>query len=213
MKLWELHPAKNEVRMPAFCDKSNVETFTGIGCSPTKFRKLLDQQGTPLCFRIIDGVGRISKRGVTRLDITSLSWMPLFSERAFQFCISFGLSDADFVPCEIDLSPRCSFFMHVPRLSYDILDVTRSKFGHVVPLQPPLPFHLECAVLKKPLVELPQCFRVPLPGRANQVMKELFVNDEFKQSWEDKGLYGGEFREVRIEAPSNGGYTTTTLET
>lgn len=196
MRLWSLDPIKSEVRMPEFCDKDFIEKFTAVGFSPAKFKGLLDQLGNPLCLRIIDGHGRVRKKDCANLDFAFLSWVPFFSIRAYEFCISIGLRESDFVRCEFDLASRVSYYMYLPDPSNDVLDVDRCKFAHLVPLQPPFPFHLERAVFKRQLTEIPTCFRIPIPGRPGEVMKEVLVNDEFKERWSGLELYAGEFREI-----------------
>lgn len=128
-------------------------------------------------------------------DLLVWSWVPIFSERGRGLAAELGCTTQEFVPCQFETNPGEMHYMHLPARSYDVVDLDQSTFLMKIPVDPPIPFHTQFLVMRAFSGPLPPLFRVPAPG-GKQVLGDLFVSDEFKLSWEERGFTGAQFRKL-----------------
>ena len=128
-------------------------------------------------------------------DIVFWSWIAIFSDRAASDAIKIGCELDEFWPCRFQSNPGEKFYFHLPKKRFDIVDVEKTSFRQILPLDPPIPMFIELLVTKQLPNYLPPCFRADVP-RTNQVFSELFVRDDFKLVWDQKGFNGAKFRQL-----------------
>jgi hypothetical protein len=128
-------------------------------------------------------------------DVVFWSWIAIFSDRAVSTALEFGCEPDEFWPCRFQSNPEQKFFFHLPMKSFDIVDIEKSTFRQILPIDPPIPMFIEMLVTKELPKDLPPCFRADLP-RTNLVFSELFACEDFKLSWDHKGFSGAKFRRL-----------------
>jgi len=128
-------------------------------------------------------------------DFVIWSWLAAFSVRAVSMAIEMGCGTSEFWPCRFLSNPNEKFFFHLPEKMFDIVDVEKSTFRHVLPLNPPVPVFIEHLVTKPVPQHIPPIFRAEIPGRG-QVFRELFVRDPFRLAWEKWRFSGATFRQL-----------------
>ncbi|HKD20540.1 MAG TPA: hypothetical protein VKB71_00945 [Rhizomicrobium sp.] len=123
-----------------------------------------------------------------------IGWMfAIFSERAASAAIRYGCESEEFWPCRFQSNPDEEFFLHLPVKAFDIVDVDKTTFKSILPLDPPLPLFIENLVTKPLPAHLPPCFRAERPG-TDHVFSELFIRDDFKLAWQRNAFSGADFR-------------------
>lgn len=129
-------------------------------------------------------------------DILLWSWIHIFSERALDLLIQMGAAKDDFVECTLGHESKPGF-MHIPKLSYDVLDFDKSQFQVKIPTDPAFYHYLVKAAWSTDLqaYSLPPAFRVPVP-KTEQVLGELLVRGDFRDAWSANAFSGADFREV-----------------
>jgi hypothetical protein len=126
-------------------------------------------------------------------DFLTWSWIAIFSSRAASIAIECGNEPEEFWPCRFQTNPDEASFLHLPMKAFDIVDVVRSTFKVILPLDPPIPMFIE-RLVTKPLPDfLPPCFRAK-QGMTAQVFSELFVRDDFRLAWQRNSFVGADFR-------------------
>ena len=128
-------------------------------------------------------------------DIVFWSWITIFSDRAVSTATELGCAPDEFWPCRFQSNPGEKFFFHLPERTFDIIDVDKSTFRQILPLDPPIPMFVERVATKNLPEHLPPCFRVDIP-RTKQVFSELFVRENFKLAWAQKAFKGAKFRRL-----------------
>ncbi len=168
------------------------------GLSPATVRRALatSLSGRPLVLELVkpDGVGLL-EHAVPVGDMLLFNWLPLFSRRAYDLLVAEGCGAEEFIDCRLRVLGNTQFKVHIPLLSYDVLDFARSVAMHSVALNPPIPFHFVSAHLRPSGLALPPCFRVPAPGHP-QVLAELFALDQLHSAWSQAGFVGATFRRL-----------------
>jgi hypothetical protein len=145
------------------------------------------------CFRLVTPEGKIvGKQPQQITDIVYWSWLPIFSARGRKLALEVGSEEEDFLPVYFQSNPEEVHYLHVPQNSLDVVDVKRSKFLMVIPLDPPAPCFIEHLVFRKHARRLPHCFRAVIPGH-RLVFGEVFVSDDFKRAWQKRRLTGARF--------------------
>ena len=135
----------------------------------------------------------VEKKRQSIPDLVIWAWIPIFSRRAASAAIECGCEPEDFWPCRFQTNPDEEFFLHLPLKVFNIVDVDKSTFKHILPLEPPIPTFIE-KLGAKPLPEhLPPFFRAEIPG-TDQVFGEIFVRDDFKLAWQRNAFAGADFR-------------------
>jgi hypothetical protein len=128
-------------------------------------------------------------------DLMFWSWITIFSGKAVSMATELGCDPDEFWPCQFQSNPEEKFFFHLPKRTFHIIDVEKSIFRQILPLDPPIPMFVERLVTKDVPEHLPPCFRVDIP-RTNQVFSELFVREDFKLAWNRRAFTGAKFRQL-----------------
>lgn len=175
-----------------------IQQLNRNGINPGTVRKtLLDAfNGDPVLFHLVTGDGAIAVDHLLQpTDLLFWSWVPIFSDRARELILGIGGDPADFIPCVFATRPDQVFFLHLPEVSFDIVDVAASQFTMMVPMQPPIPFGIKVLSMRNVQVALPPCLRMAVPGHS-QVFSDLLVSHSFHTAWVAAALTGAVFRQV-----------------
>lgn len=167
-----------------------------VACgTPLAARRAFEQaKSNPVDMQLakpIDNIVEKSKQDVP--DFVIWSWMAIFSDRVVSMAIEMGCLRSEFWPCRFQTNPGENFFFHLPEKTFDIVDMEKSTFRHILPLNPPIPMFFEHLVIERTTEYVPPCFRVEIPKRG-QIFQELLVRDDFRLAWENKGFTGATFR-------------------
>lgn len=168
------------------------------GISSITVRESFDAalHGQRVLFQLATADGAVVKDDPKQpTDLLFWSWIPVFSTRAHQLLNHVGVASTEFVPCGFESRPNEGYFLHLPERAFDVVDVERSEFAMMIPLQPPLPHGIRALVLRGDQALLPPCFRASVPGHA-QVFGELLVSDALREAWTQAGLSGAVFRRL-----------------
>jgi len=178
-------------------DEKLSKAMTICGMQPISVREalqtavmgVLDMQiGTP-------SAAKVEKKRQSIPDVVFWSWIAIFSRRATLTAIALGCEQEEFWPCRFQSNPKEEFFFHLPLKVFDIVDVDKSTFKHILPVTPPIPMFMD-ALVTNPLPDhLPPCFRAKIPG-TRSVYSELLVRDEFRNAWDQNALRGAVFRQL-----------------
>jgi hypothetical protein len=196
MTLWEMS-AEEESLVGYVPDEKLSMAMTLCGISPGAVRSALDaanvdavdmQLGKP-------SAATVEKDRQIVSDIMFWSWIAIFSDRAASTAIKFGCGPGEFWPCRFQSNPGEKFFFHLPVETFDIVDIEKSTFRQILPIDPPIAMFIERLVTKQLPNYLPPCFRANVP-RTKQVFSELFVREDFKLAWDRKGFNGAKFRQL-----------------
>lgn len=196
MIFWEM--SKQEGTLVGFIpDETLLRGLTGCGRNPGAVRDALDRaRANPVDMQIgKPSAVTVEKERQEIPDLVFWSWIPIFSDRAASAMIELGCETDEFWPCRFQSNPGEKYFFHLPARCFDIIDIDKSTFRHVLPLDPPIPMFIEHLATKQLPDHLPPCFRVEIP-RIGQVFSEVFVREDFKIAWERKSFSGAEFRRL-----------------
>lgn len=195
MIFWEM--SGEEGALAGFLpDETLSKGLTGCGLDPGAVRNVFDgAKANPVDMQIgKPSAATVEKERQEIPDLVIWSW-PIFSHRAASTAIELGCGPGEFWPCRFQTNPEEKFFFHLPTRNFDIVDIEKSTFLQVLPLDPPIPMFIENLAIKQLPDHLPPCFRVEIP-RTGQVFTELFVRDDFKIAWEQKAFRGVTFRRL-----------------
>jgi|GEM_PF-2303292 len=146
-------------------------------------------------FQVISKGGRsIVKKPAKLSDMLIWSWVSFFTERAKNLMVELGGNNDDFLQCTIESNPDEPCFMHVPRKSYDIIDMTLSTFL-MLSDNPPLYGRILTLAFQNLPAVLPSCFMASIP-KNNQDLGQWIVDDKFKLAWEERMFTGANFRKL-----------------
>jgi len=196
MKLWEIN-AQEGALIGYVPDKNLSMAITLCGINPGSVRDVLRLAKT----NVIDmqlgkpSAAIVEKDRQSIPDIVFWSWIAIFSERAVSTAIELGCERGEFWPCGFQTNPEDRFFFHLPTKTFNIVNVEKSNFSHILPLDPPVPTSIKHLVTGCLPDDLPPCFRAEIP-QTKQVFGELIVRDDFRRSWERKSLQGAMFRQL-----------------
>jgi hypothetical protein len=191
--LWQLRPS-NSARLQAVLLGDAFDESLKHGIDPRALRAMPAMRANPP-MQLMDMMGRaVACASSEAPDVLFFGWVPVFSERARDLGIKLGNSDDDFMPCTLE-RVDARFYMHLPALSYDIVDIPKSTFAGWIPGTPPLPVGMQAAHLLPNIPTLPPYFRAPIPGDP-QVLGELFVTDDLMKEWKRAKFRGGGFRRL-----------------
>jgi hypothetical protein len=129
------------------------------------------------------------------IDVAFYGWISAFSVRAYELLLAHGCRELDFAPCHFTVMPELQFHSFLPRTSYDVVDVERSKFHMILPTEPPLPVGISSLTLRADVPKLPENFYAKTPGH-EMVYGELLVSDSFHTDWIENRLTGASFEKV-----------------
>lgn len=176
-------------------DPTLLRAITLCGLNPGAVRDALDRaRANPVDMQIgKPSAATVEKERQEIPDLVIWSWIAIFSDRAASTAIELGCGADEFWPCRFQTNPGEKFFFHLPTRIFDIIDIEKSTFLHVLPLDPPVPMFIKHLATKQLPDHLPPCFRVEIP-RIGQVFTELFVREDFKLAWEQRSFSGATFR-------------------
>jgi len=192
VKIWEMNPEEGSLvgTMP----DELLKTLVRCG-SPAEERKALHAAGASVVHMQLakPSAATVENTRQSLPDLVIWSSIRIFSRRAVSAAIEYGCESEEFWPCRFQSNPEEEFFLHLPVKVFDIVDVDKSTFKHILPLNPPIPMFIE-KLVTKPLPEhLTPIFRAERPGTV-QVFSELFVRDDFKLAWNRNAFAGAVFR-------------------
>ena len=195
MTLWEM--SKEDGTLVGYVPDTNL-SMELVGCgNPMAVRRTFEQaRANPVDMQLGKPLGDTVERSKQDIpDFVIWSWMAIFSGRVVSMAIEMGCVATEFWSCRFQTNPDEKFFFHLPEKTLDIVDVERSAFRHMLPLNPPVPMFFERLVTRPVTEYIPPCFRAEIPGRG-QIFRELFVRDDFKLAWEKRGFTGAAFRRL-----------------
>ncbi len=195
MIFWEMSGQEGELFgfMP---DETLSRGVGDCGLDPGAVRNTFDRaQANPVDMQLVRGSASTTEKERQEIPDLVIWSFPIFSDRAASTAIELGCGVDEFWPCRFQTNPEEKFFFHLPARSFDIVDIEKSTFRHVLPLDPPIPLFIEHLATKQLPDHLPGCFRAKIP-RTGQVFGELFVREDFKIAWEQKAFSGAKFRRL-----------------
>ena len=194
MKIWEITAQEGSL-IGYLPDKLLSKALILCG-SPAAERKALHTAGASVVqMQVAKPTAATVEKNRQSIPDFLISWagMATFSQRAASAAIRYGCESEEFWPCRFQSNPDEEFFLHLPVKTFDIVDVDKTTFKQILPLNPPLPMFIENLVTKTLPEHLPPFFRAERPG-TDQVFSELFVRDDFKLAWQRNAFSGADFR-------------------
>ncbi len=181
-------------------DERLAKAITTCGMNPIAVREVLRAAGMEIFDMQIaePSATRVEMNRQSIPDLVIWSWIAIFSQRAASTAVELGCEAGEFWPCRFQSNPEEEFFFHLPLKVFDIVDVKRSTFRHILPVDPPIPMFIEALVTKQLPDELPPCFRAETPG-TTIVFSELFVRDDFRLAWDRNAFRGAVFRRLSTQ--------------
>jgi len=199
MILWSIE--RQEGSLGVYMPNSDVTiklSDTGISCSAVRGILTRCFNNRPIEFNLVTPGGRLSTRHRLQApDFLMWSWIPIFSRRAVDLMFALGSRKADFMACEFVHTTSKTACMHLPILSFDIVDLQRSQFSMIIPTSPPLPIGIRKLAIRNTSDEeqAGHCFRLEVPGHS-QSFSEIVVSSRFASEWKAACFTGAEFRKL-----------------
>jgi hypothetical protein len=196
MKFWEM--SGQEGALVGFVpDEKLSMAMTHCGINPVAVRNALHlAKADPVDMQLGEhSAATVRKEKQVIPDLVFWSWIAIFSDRATTTAIEFDCEPDEFWPCRFQSNPGEQFFFHLPTRCFDIVDIEKSAFRQILPLNPPIPMFIERLAVKQFPDHLPPCFRAKIP-RTKQVFSELLIRDDFKLAWEQRAFRGAKFRQL-----------------
>jgi len=196
MILWEM--SSDEGMLVGYVpDKSLSKALTLCGINPVAVRKaLVAAHARPANMQVVKpSADKVEREPQNIPNIVFWAWIPIFSDTAASAAIELGCESDEFWPCRFQSNPKEKYHIHLPTKTFDIVDVEKSTFRHVLPLNPPVPMYFERLVTRTTLEDVPPCFRANIPG-TNQTFPRLLVREDFKLIWEKDRFSGAVFRQL-----------------
>lgn len=168
------------------------------GVSPEPARVAIERviRDEPVSFFFVNKKGKLFKGDVKEPpDLAFWGWIPVFSELGRETAIALGADAGEFLECNFEQVERRRFFLHLPNVTFSIVDFGNSTFMMWIQANPPIPHRIELAKLICTNRQVPPCFRVAIPGHP-QVLTDLFVTEALVLAWQQRRAIGAKFRQV-----------------
>ena len=90
-------------------------------------------------------------------DVAFYGWLPTFSEKARALLVAHGCDVQDFMSCHFNLLPERKYYFHLTQEYQDVVDMKRSKFHMMLPMDPHCRWH-QFAGIETRWAQMPECF-------------------------------------------------------
>ena len=200
MILWDMNRIENTLTGVLDEDRDDQigMALALAGSNPMKAWKALRAMGGgPLRLQLMKGRKRtVETRRQMIPDLLRHGTMPILSARGVVLARRLGGVEDDFWPCRLDTNPDEAFFLVVPNRVFDIVDMRKSEFLTVLPLDPPLPISLKILRTRPLSGPLPPLLLAVIDSAISSTFRDLIVRDDFKTAWEQAKFTGATFRRL-----------------